>query len=80
MNIINLFGENITVHSRIMRAGGWMNAIVPILIAPYYSVIGGWVCKYVYEYLKNDIPIIRFSADSDCECQSQPYIDNIIIC
>ncbi len=33
----------------------------------------------VFEYLKNDIPIIRFSADSDCECQSQPYIDNIII-
>ena len=44
--------------SRIMRAGGWMNAIVPILIAPYYSVIGGWVCKYVYEYLKNDIDLI----------------------
>ena len=44
--------------SRIMRAGGWMNAIVPILIAPYYSVIGGWVCKYVYEYLKNDIDLM----------------------
>lgn len=41
--------------SRIMKGGGWLNAIVPMLIAPYYCVIGGWVCKYVYEYLKNDI-------------------------
>ena len=23
--------------------GGWINAIIPILIVPYYSVIGGWV-------------------------------------
>lgn len=32
------------------RIGGWINAIVPMLIVPYYSVIGGWVCKYLYEY------------------------------
>ena len=25
---------------------GWMAAIVPIIILPYYSVIGGWVMKY----------------------------------
>ena len=23
--------------------GGWINAIIPVLIVPYYSVIGGWV-------------------------------------
>ena len=23
--------------------GGWINAVIPILIVPYYSVIGGWV-------------------------------------
>lgn len=34
------------------RAGGWLNAIVPMLIMPYYSVIGGWVCKYLFEYLR----------------------------
>ena len=33
------------------RFGGWINAIIPMLIAPYYSVIGGWVCKYLYEYI-----------------------------
>lgn len=31
--------------------GGWLNAIIPILIVPYYSVIGGWVIKYLVEYL-----------------------------
>ena len=31
--------------------GGWINAVIPILIVPYYSVIGGWVIKYLAEYL-----------------------------
>ena len=34
-----------------LRLGGWINAIIPILIVPYYSVIGGWVIKYLAEYL-----------------------------
>ena len=29
---------------------GWINAIIPILIVPYYSVIGGWVVRYLAEY------------------------------
>lgn len=33
------------------RFGGWINAVVPMLIVPYYCVIGGWVLKYLYEYL-----------------------------
>lgn len=31
--------------------GGWINAVIPVLIVPYYSVIGGWVIKYLFEYL-----------------------------
>ena len=31
--------------------GGWINAIIPILIVPYYSVIGGWVIKYLADYV-----------------------------
>ena len=31
--------------------GGWMNAVIPLLIVPYYSVIGGWVVKYLMEYI-----------------------------
>lgn len=37
--------------SHTLKAGGWINAIIPILIVPYYSVIGGWVIKYLYEYI-----------------------------
>ena len=33
------------------KFGGWINAIIPILIVPYYSVIGGWVIKYLVEYV-----------------------------
>ena len=32
-------------NSRFISIGGWINAIIPILIVPYYSVIGGWVIK-----------------------------------
>ncbi len=37
------------------RAGGWINAIVPMLIAPYYAVIGGWVAKYLFEYFRGGV-------------------------
>jgi hypothetical protein len=34
----------------------------------------------VFEFAKEHTPIVRFSADSDCTCQSViPYVDNIII-
>ena len=31
---------------------GYLAAIVPAIILPYYSVIGGWVTKYLFEYLR----------------------------
>ena len=37
--------------SGFLKFGGWINAIIPILIVPYYSVIGGWVLKYLAEYV-----------------------------
>ena len=37
-----------------MSFGGWINAVIPILIVPYYSVIGGWVIKYLLEYIRGD--------------------------
>ena len=37
--------------SKWLSFGGWINAVIPILIVPYYSVIGGWVIKYLVEYL-----------------------------
>jgi len=40
--------------SRRWRLGGWINAIIPMLIVPYYSTIGGWVIKYLFEYLRGN--------------------------
>lgn len=40
--------------SAAFRFGGWINAVIPMLIVPYYSVIGGWVVKYLFEYLKGN--------------------------
>lgn len=31
---------------------GWISALVPIIIFPYYSVIGGWVVKYLFEFVR----------------------------
>ena len=44
--------------SPLAKAGGWLNAIVPMLICPYYSVIGGWVCKYLFAFLTTDMDAI----------------------
>ena len=37
--------------SKWLSLGGWINAIIPVLIVPYYSVIGGWVIKYLAGYV-----------------------------
>lgn len=38
-----------------LRFGGWINAVVPMIIVPYYCVIGGWVTKYLYAYLNGQV-------------------------
>ncbi len=30
---------------------GWLGALIPVIILPYYSVIGGWVTKYLWTFL-----------------------------
>ena len=40
--------------SKWLSLGGWINAIIPILIVPYYSVIGGWITKYFVTYIISD--------------------------
>lgn len=30
---------------------GWIAAFVPVIITPYYCVIGGWVMKYLFEFV-----------------------------
>ncbi|MCR4840156.1 MAG: sodium-dependent transporter [Lachnospiraceae bacterium] len=40
--------------NKIVMQGGWLHALIPLLIVPYYSVIGGWVLKYLVEYIKGN--------------------------
>lgn len=40
------------------KLGGWINAIIPMLIVPYYCVIGGWVTKYLFEYLRGSADLL----------------------
>ena len=42
--------------------GGWINAVIPMLILPYYSVIGGWVVKYCFEYLRGQADALAGDA------------------
>ena len=37
---------------------GRINAVIPMLILPYYSVIGGWVTRYLFEYLAGDTKLL----------------------
>lgn len=30
---------------------GWLASLVPVIITPYYCVIGGWVIKYLIEFI-----------------------------
>lgn len=51
----HFFGKSIS-----FSIGGWLNAIIPILIVPYYSVIGGWVIKYLIEYITGHGDLLAF--------------------
>ncbi len=33
---------------------GWLASLVPIIILPYYSVIGGWVMKYLFAFVSGN--------------------------
>ena len=44
----------LTAYGRLSKKWGWIGilaCVVPMLILPYYSVIGGWVLKYLAVYL-----------------------------
>ena len=41
---------------------GYLAAIVPMLILPYYSVIGGWVTKYAVGFISGDMSAMAESS------------------
>ena len=59
-----------------LRFGGWINAVIPILIVPYYSVIGGWssaICRSIsaamaVSFRRTVIFPISFPADCRQRC------------
>ena len=65
-----------------VRIGGWINAIVPMIIVPYYFVIGGWVTRYVAAMAAN--PVSSFHKDCMAEAggaklpASAAYFQNFI--
>lgn len=38
-----------------LSIGGWVCAIIPMLIVPYYCVIGGWVIKYLIGFAGGNV-------------------------
>lgn len=38
-----------------LSVGGWICAIIPMLIVPYYCVIGGWVIKYLVGFAAGNV-------------------------
>ena len=56
---------------------GWLASLVPVIIAPYYCVIGGWVIKYLLDFLTGHG--IQAAADtyfSDFTAMSLPGVLN----
>ncbi len=60
---------------KLLQTGGWINAIIPLLIVPYYSVIGGWVMKYLFQYLTGKGGAIASVDDSE---QSATFFNNFV--
>ncbi len=62
--------------AKALQAGGWINALVPLIITPYYCVIGGWVTKYVFAFCTTSVK--TFAQDNLVEASggSLPFADN----
>ncbi len=50
---------------------GWLTVIIPFLISGYYSVIGGWVLKYLMVYIQN-LTVSAANSDFFTEFTSKP--------
>lgn len=48
---------------------GYLAALVPIIILPYYSVIGGWIIKYFWAFI----------SGAGSQAASPTYFDNFIV-
>ncbi|MBE5040089.1 sodium-dependent transporter [Ructibacterium gallinarum] len=51
---------------------GWIAVAVVFIIFPYYSVIGGWVCKYLIVFLMGQNPSVEQSENFFNQYIAQP--------
>ena len=61
-----------------VRYGGWINSLVPMIIVPYYCVIGGWVTKYAFALLCNPVSGFDKSAVVNGVPASAAYFQNFV--
>ena len=59
-----------------VRVGGWINALVPMIVLPYYFVIGGWVTKYTVAMCCNSKN--TFSSSAPAGATSGDYFVSFI--
>ena len=57
-----------------LRIGGYINAVVPLIIVPYYCVIGGWITRYVVTMLTTNVTYFH----KDNPDASAAYFTNFI--
>ncbi|MGN0551698.1 MAG: sodium-dependent transporter [Acutalibacteraceae bacterium] len=43
---------------------GWIASIIPVIIVPYYCVIGGWILKYLAEFLTGGGSAVADNAEN----------------
>lgn len=48
---------------------GFVCLIVPIIIIPYYSVIGGWVVRYIVAFLEGNGQLLGSAANAETSAQ-----------
>lgn len=54
-----------------------LKSVGNVIKAIYLTTVNEF--SLAFEFYYNDIPVVRFSADSGCTCQKQPYVNDIII-
>ncbi|MGN1045438.1 MAG: sodium-dependent transporter [Candidatus Methanomethylophilaceae archaeon] len=59
---------------------GWLAALVPAIIVPYYCVIGGWVTKYFVEYATGNADAVTSSFFMGfITCDLPGILDNPVV-
>ena len=65
-------GEAFRALSRRHAWIGWIVNLIPVIILPYYCVIGGWVLRYLHAYIK------YFQAGRLAEISSESFFSDFI--